>query len=428
METALSTAQANPATTPASGAFLETAADIGRSLCRDAIWHGDRCNFLTSTNDPAFTYPKPYFKALEADFYGGAAGVGFFLAALGHATNDALFRQIALGTLRNALLTAHRIAPQAALGFFVGRTGVAYAAIRAGQWLHDEKTLLEGRQLLEHVTSLDLHLTGLDVVDGAAGAIPALIQLEREYPYPALRSFIVQLADQLVSKAQQSVRGWSWNTITGGDHPNLTGFAHGVAGIVNALLEAYAFTQNPVYQEAAFQGLRYENSFFDQQQQNWPDFRLTDTQDPAQGGGYAAGSPCSCAWCHGAPGIALSRLRGYELTLHPALKAEAITAVKTTAAHSSWDQQQNFSLCHGLSGNADVLLEAADVLALAQYQQQTAAIGREGQERYRTTELWATGLYNAYQLPDFMLGLAGIGYFYLRLTNPHVYPSVLLLR
>ncbi|WP_165963536.1 hypothetical protein [Hymenobacter radiodurans] len=112
METALSTAQANPATTPASGAFLETAADIGRSLCRDAIWHGDRCNFLTSTNDPAFTYPKPYFKALEADFYGGAAGVGFFLAALGHATNDALVRQTALGTLRNALLTAHRIAPR----------------------------------------------------------------------------------------------------------------------------------------------------------------------------------------------------------------------------------------------------------------------------------------------------------------------------
>ncbi|WP_165963535.1 lanthionine synthetase LanC family protein [Hymenobacter radiodurans] len=305
---------------------------------------------------------------------------------------------------------------------------MAYAAIRAGQWLHDEKTLWEGRQLLEHVTSLDLHLTGLDVVDGAAGAIPALIQLEREYPSPALRSFIVQLADQLVSKADRSARGWSWNTITGGDHPNLTGFAHGVAGIVNALLEAYAFTQNPAYQEAAFHGLRYENSFFDQQQQNWPDFRLTGIQDPANGGGYAAGPTCSCAWCHGAPGIALSRLRGYELTLHPALKAEAVTAVKTTAAHSTWDQQQNFSLCHGLSGNAEVLLEAADILALAQYQQQAAAIGQAGQERYRTTELWATGLYNAYQLPDFMLGLAGIGYFYLRLTNPHVYPSVLLLR
>lgn len=55
-------------------------------------------------------------------------------------------------------------------------------------------------------------------------------------------------------------------------------------------------------------------------------------------------------------------------------------------------------------------------------------MGRIGQERYQKTGLWANGLYNDYQIPDFTLGLSGTGYFYLRLAKPETYRSVLLLR
>ena len=413
-----------------ASAFVDTAAEIGRLICRDAIWQGPRCNFLTSTSDPAFEYPKPYFKSLEADFYAGSAGTAFFLAALYDATGDRLVRKTALGTVRNALTTAPRIQPSASLGFFSGWTGIAYAAIRAGQWLNDEETLDGGQQLLNDVAKLNLQQTGIDVIDGAAGAIPALIQLEREHPSPALRAFIVRLADQLMSRAGRSAEGCSWATIPGADYRNLTGFAHGVAGIVNALLEAFVLTGNVTYRDTAFDGLRYENSFFDQQQQNWPDFRQENQprQSGTGEGATDAGPSCSCAWCHGAPGIALSRLRGYELTRDSALRADAKTGVQTTARQLTWEHQPNFSLCHGLAGNADVLLEAADVLQNPAYRQQAEAVGRIGQERYRKTGLWANGLYNDYQIPDFMLGLSGMGYFYLRLANSEAYRSVLVLR
>jgi len=408
-------------------AFIETAHEIGRTICRDAIWHGDRCNFLSSTNDPAFEQPKPYFKALEADVYSGTAGVAFFLAALYDATGDAFIRHIALGTLRNTLANARQITPHARLGFFTGWTGIAYATIQAGQWLENDQLISEGCQLLEKVTTVDLQLTGIDVIDGAAGAIPALIRLEAEYPSPVIRSFIVQLADKLVSTAEHSAKGWSWPTITGASHPNLTGFAHGVAGIANALLEASVYVQNPIYKEAAFEGLRYEHSYFDQVQQNWPDFRMSNPSSPSAGFDTPPNPICSCAWCHGAPGIALSRLRGYELTGHSALEKEARTAVQTTASQFTWAQQQNFSLCHGLAGNADVLLEAADILTQPDWRQQAQDMGQTGQEMYTKTGLWANGLYNAYQIPDLMVGLSGTGYFYLRLANPEVYRSVLLL-
>ncbi|MDB5241778.1 MAG: hypothetical protein JWP57_2403 [Spirosoma sp.] len=427
MET-LTIAPTLPMTAPATSTFVDMAAEIGRLICRDAIWQGPRCNFLTSTNDPQFEYPKPYFKSLEADFYAGSAGVAYFLAALYHATGDRLIRKTALGTLHNALATSRRIPATAQLGFFSGWTGIAYAAIRAGRWLSDEAVLSEGQRLLTDIVNLDLHRVGIDVIDGAAGAIPALIQLEREQDSPPLRSFIIRLADQLVSRAEQSAEGCSWNTIPNSGYRNLTGLAHGTAGITNALFEAFALTGNATYRETAFEGLRYENSFFDQQQQNWPDFRMENQPRQHDASKGITGPACSCSWCHGAPGIALARLRGYELTGLAALRAEAETGIQTTARQLTWEHQQNFSLCHGLAGNADVLLEAADIFYLPDWRQQAEAIGQLRQERYQKTGLWANGLYNEYQIPDFMLGLSGTGYFCLRLANPAVYRSVLMLR
>jgi len=408
--------------------FVNTAAEIGRIVCRDAIWQGSRCNFLSSTNDPAFEYPRPYFKSLEADFYSGTAGIGFFLAALYQATGDRLAKKTAIGTLQTALVTASLMPERSALGFFAGWTGIVYATFQAAKWLNSEELMEQGQQLLNKVMLLDLQQAGIDVIDGAAGAIPTLIQLEQQQAHPALQAVIVRLADGLIDKAVWSAEGVSWPTVEGADHPNLTGFAHGVAGIVTALLEAFALTKDVRYRDMAFQGLQYENAFFDQQQQNWPDFRMKSQQTTYSFQQDTNAPTCSCAWCHGAPGIALSRLRGYELTQHPALKNEAITAVQTTAKQLTWEQQLNFSLCHGLAGNAEILLEAADILNVPDWHTQAEAVGRLGQERYRQTDLWTNGLYNSYQIPDFMLGLSGIGYFYLRLSDPAIYRSVLLLR
>ncbi|WP_338871002.1 lanthionine synthetase LanC family protein [Spirosoma sp. SC4-14] len=408
--------------------FVETAAEIGRTLCRDAIWQGSRCNFLSSTNDPAFEYPKPYFKSLEADFYSGTAGVAFFLSALYRATGNRLVKKTAIGALQTALATATLIPERSALGFFAGWTGIVYATFQAAKWLNSEELMMQGQGLLDKVMLPDLQQTGIDVIDGAAGAIPALARLEQQHTQPGLRAMIVKLADLLLDKAVWSAEGVSWPTVEGADHPNLTGFAHGVAGIVNALLEAFTLTKDIRYRDMAFQGLRYENAFFDQEQQNWPDFRMKSQQVTYSLRQEEKAPGCSCAWCHGAPGIALSRLRGYELTQHPALLNEAITAVRTTATQLTWEQQMNFSLCHGLAGNAEILLEAADILNASDWHTQAEAVGRLGQERYQQTGLWTNGLYNTYQIPDFMLGLSGIGYFYLRLSDPATYRSVLLLR
>src|SRR5204863_3916825 len=88
----------------------------------------------------------------------------------------------------------------------------------------------------------------------------------------------------------------------------------------------------------------------------------------------------------------------------------------------------NYSLCHGLAGNAEVLLYgsrtlttgAEDALSLAlrvAHAGQVDSVSRGG--------TWSCGAGGG-ETPGLMLGLAGIGLFYLRLHDPSV-PSALLL-
>ena len=92
---------------------------------------------------------------------------------------------------------------------------------------------------------------------------------------------------------------------------NLTGFSHGAAGIGYALLELYDITKELKFLMAAENAFSYENHWFNKQNNNWPDFGTHDgirvSKDKNQRLAY------SYAWCHGAPGIGLSRIRAYDI-------------------------------------------------------------------------------------------------------------------
>ena len=55
-------------------------------------------------------------------------------------------------------------------------------------------------------------------------------------------------------------------------------------------------------------------------------------------------------------------------------------------------------------------------------------VGRIGQAQYVQQNLpWPCGVMGGWETPNLMLGLAGIGYFYLRLHDPAMIPSTLLV-
>jgi lantibiotic modifying enzyme len=182
------------------------------------------------------------------------------------------------------------------------------------------------------------------------------------------------------------------------------------------------------YRNAAALASQYERHWFDAKVSNWPDFR-EDLDLPDR---RRRQHTFSTYWCHGAPGIALSRLRAYETLGDATSKAEAAAALKTTrttiqTALDTWTG--NLSMCHGLTGNAEVLSYATEVFDLEREDNGTLVsnVAQYGIERYaRCNTPWPCGTHVG-ETPNLMLGLGGIGYFYLRMYEPSI-PSILILR
>ncbi|HEV3088050.1 MAG TPA: lanthionine synthetase LanC family protein, partial [Candidatus Elarobacter sp.] len=163
---------------------------------------------------------------------------------------------------------------------------------------------------------------------------------------------------------------------------------------------------------------------------NWPDFRVMPGQPPSAPG-YAV------AWCHGAVGIVRSRLFAESLGFgtmqvgaagageRDALAGEIDAALRTTATVAqSWyrDPSADFTLCHGVFGMVDALLDGVRSGRTA-YAPLLNAIVAEATARYDRGELpWPSGLMSREQIDGLLLGTAGIGHVYLRLADPSLEP------
>jgi lantibiotic modifying enzyme len=220
--------------------------------------------------------------------------------------------------------------------------------------------------------------------------------------------------------AVQTRAGWSWRSPGLRNQRDLTGFSHGAAGVAVALIEAFRLTGEEAFVTGARNAMRYEDRWLDARQGNWPDFRENPEGRRAR--------TFVTLWCHGAPGIALSRLYAYEQLSEPRWLGDATIALGTTervTRQLAGGDGVDFSLCHGLAGNAEPFAEASRILGSDAAADVPRLVAGHGLERYARTGLaWPCGTHTE-ETPNLMLGLAGIGYFYLRLAAPQV-PSVLL--
>ena len=91
---------------------------------------------------------------------------------------------------------------------------------------------------------------------------------------------------------------------------------------------------------------------------------------------------------------------------------------------------RKFRMCHGLAGKRrNVLLYASEILLGSESSTQAllSRVARYGMERFvEGNAPWPCGTHCG-ETPNLMLGLAGVGQFYLRMAEPSI-PSVLLLR
>lgn len=398
--------------------FLDTALAIGRRLARRALWEGTACTWDVLDPRPD---PENRFRTTRAEgqLYQGAAGIAWFLGELYRATGEAEVGRAARGGLEHALSRGDY--PRGdhlsdLFGFHSGRVGIAWVAVRLAEIFERPDYTEQARRLLGPLVGREHEDNGLDVIGGAGGAIPACLDLAEMTGWDELRAMARELGEHLIGQAQRRPDGWSW--ATGGTDAirNLAGFAHGASGMGLALLELDHATGDGRFRFAAEMAFLYERRLFNEERSNWPDLRDKDKY--------------MTAWCHGSPGIGLARLRAFELTGQDVYRREAEAALRSTlrAIEDELSQGGNYSLCHGIGGNCELPLLAAEVLGDPELRQVAERAAREGIETYEARgRPWLCGTHGGVPDPSLLVGEAGIGAFYLRLADPET-PSVLLLR
>ncbi|WP_420575089.1 lanthionine synthetase LanC family protein [Kordia sp.] len=405
--------------------YVKTAHNIGKYLAKEALWYKDMCNWTSHEVAPVGGKFETVVKACSIDLYSGLTGIALFLAELFEKTQD----PIILHTLNGALKTIYANLDENKVnnyGYYSGKIGVGYTLWKIGKKSGNDELVTRAISYLKAIKDEDIADYEVDIISGAAGSISVLLKLYYAEQDDDFLEIAKKCGQFLLKKAIKNKETHAWMTV---DQSNaLTGYSHGASGISSALMELYATTKEEQYWHAAMGGYNYEKQWYNQQTQNWPDLREYDgKKSPSYG----------VMWCHGAPGIAIAHLKAYEMTQHEYFLQEAKIALETTKRsviqETSINSKANFSLCHGLAGNADILLYASQLLNIPEYAQIAKNAGDFGIAQYDATgAVFPSGVNDPSGLTigqdenvGLMLGMSGTGMFYLRLADTMI-PSALV--
>ncbi|WP_046756254.1 lanthionine synthetase LanC family protein [Kordia jejudonensis] len=406
--------------------YVKTAHNIGKYLAKEAIWYKDMCNWTGHEVSPVNGKYETVVKACSIELYSGLTGIALFLAELYAKTQD----PIIFHTLQGALNTIYFNLDKDKVnnfGYYSGKIGVGYTLWKIGKKLGNDEIADKGLNYVKSVKDKDVADYEVDIISGAAGSISALLKLHYAEQDEACLEIAKKCGQFLLNKTIKNGDTCAWMTV---DATNaLTGYSHGASGIASALMELYATTKSEEYWHAAIGGYNYEKKWFNQQTQNWPDLREYKGDKALTYG---------TMWCHGAPGIAIAQLKAYEMTKHEYFLQEAKIALETTKRaviqETNPNSKSNFSLCHGLAGNADILLYGNQILNIPEYVEIAKKAGNFGISQYDATGVtFPSGVNDPSGLtigqqenPGLMLGLSGTGMFYLRLEDATNIPSALV--
>lgn len=398
--------------------LLEAAREVGEKLDQLALRQNEHVAWITACliNERAWS-----LLPTGLDLYSGLPGIALFLAYLGDVTGEDRYTALA----KNAVASLTRLYEERqaqtpfvelGIGAFSGLGGLIYVWTHLAMLWQEPGLLAQAESIVELLPNLIEEDEDLDLIGGAAGCARVLINLYRATSSRRALAAAIQCGDRLIAKAQPMSPGIGWAPRIMGARP-LTGYSHGAAGMADALLDLASLTGERRFREAGLEAIAYERSQFKPELDNWPDFRESDLAESK------AELRAMTAWCHGAPGIGLARLRLLSQFDDAEVRREIEIALKNTLNRGFG---LNHSLCHGDLGNLELLLEAGIQLGDPQRLGRTKQIATMILESIKEHG-WICGIPLGVETPGLMDGLAGIGYGLLRSANPSRVPSVLTL-
>lgn len=349
----------------------------------------------------------------NSSFYNGVIGIQFFLAHLQHIFPAVIDRKILID---NTLMTLEQALEKKEHCLGLSGLGGSLYTVSHLMYLWPEQTRLASyaNRLIDILAECDI--TEHDIVSGSAGAILALLSVHRQTQQESALEVAIHLGNKLVGHIKPQENWHSDNNQPYAEE--LSGFAHGIAGMGYALIKLSVISGISVFKSSALQVLEAESQGFSDEINNWPDKRFsTKLQQDKE---------AMTAWCHGAVGIALSRLKLKKLLKKqtPLFINQDIDRGLALLKNSNLEED---CLCHGNFGNYELYL---------------SAIEQHHDNSFNTNELVALIKHRIKIIADkgcnhpnssieqnlgFMTGWSGLGYQLLRFTYPEKVPNALLL-
>ncbi|MEQ8221804.1 MAG: type 2 lanthipeptide synthetase LanM family protein [Candidatus Eremiobacterota bacterium] len=398
--------------------FMEQALVTGRDLVNCAIrfeeegitWIGYE---YMSSMDIARLQPMDY------SLYNGICGVALFLSALEHIDGQGIYSETILNSLKPLFkdlqddLMSKMLANETGTGGATGLGSIVYS-------LTSISLLLGMKEILDYAVRVSLLITSdlierdkhFDIISGSAGTILGLIKLYNVTKDTKILDICNRSADHLLLNRKESPSGYRvWETM---ETLLPGGFSHGASGIGYALLKLYGLTDNGTYLEAAKEAMAYENTLFVEKFGNWLDVRI-----PA---GRPEKEKFMSSWCHGAPGIGLSKAAALSILDGEDIRKDIDIAMNTTINAPSFDRDH---LCCGNMGRADILFTAGIKLGRNDLKEKGLHLAARILSMAEKRGAFNFGREGQFNL-SFFQGISGTGYELLRMNHPEIIPSVLL--
>jgi type 2 lantibiotic biosynthesis protein LanM len=377
---------------PVRGTRPDAIADeLVRDIRERSLRFGSMRSWFVLTSVGAGTGSNLRFAAAPAahDLYSGLPGIAFVLGAHTHITGSQPSLEAARAAIQAMRARQH---PLPGIGAYDGAAGLVWTFMQLAEWLDDAFLLDDAERAARFIEGALDDDRQLDIISGAAGCIPVLLELERVRP--GALDLAMRCGNHLLEHAT------SLDAL-----PFARGLSHGASGVAWALTRLSRVTGEPRWEAHAHRLLAAEDAAL----------RTGQWADNAE-------HPDFAAWCHGAPGIALARADIVRMTGRN--DADDVLDRVASAARDA-PAQDTHGICHGELGNIDALFDTADLLDRAdlrdeaerRLQRTLVEIGRLGAR--------STGPRHI-PTPGMMLGTGGIAYALLRSQARERLPSILL--
>lgn len=305
----------------------------------------DNMVWLSTNRSPDW---PTYISFMKPDIYCGLSGQYLYLNNLNRLTGNKKALEMAVKIEKDLKehIESYISEKEFEFGGFVGLTGAVYA------FAHEEVGQAELTRLfnllIDKIDTANMPQT--DFLAGIAGIAKVII-----YTYRKLKDF-PEFSNEDREKAKIKLREIAEELMTRVTYANedalywgvegYTGYAHGVAGIVDALADYYEFSGDERIIPFIGKGCNFIESCFIKDENNW-----------------ARTNKCghiSINWCHGAPGIALMKMRLAEVFGDKFVTRSDLEKIGRIIMNNGFGFDH--CLCHGDMGNLMILKRLAETL------------------------------------------------------------------